>query len=368
MKEVVSVIIPVYNGECFLEETIRSIQSSTYQTLEIILVDDGSTDSSPSICKRLMVSDSRIKYYRKVNGGIADARNYGLSKATGKYLCFVDQDDLVQPNMYTELVDRIRSDSSDFALGGTGKYTGSDFSVYESYEDKVYDRQEIFETLFTPMMFGYLVPPSYPNVDRKYCSIWKCLFRTEFIRKNNIKFIKLIDFEDDHTFLSEAYLYASRISTISMVCYLWRVNLNSESYTFKYLPDLSKKQINYYKYFLNILNRYNISYRYISEWTENLDTQFVISSIENACSKNNPSTYIAKVKLIRDVSESWKNKYNASTTIRFRKGVLKKRAIYLLMKNSQYWLLPGIVGLLNFVGTRYQKSSRLTKIERSLKK
>lgn len=368
MKEVVSVIIPVFNGECFLEETIRSIQSSTYQALEIILVDDGSTDSSPSICKRLRARDSRIKYYRKVNGGIADARNYGLSKAIGEYVCFVDQDDLVQPNMYTELVNRIRIDSSDFALGGTGKYTGSDFSVYESYEDKVYDRQEIFETLFTPMMFGYLVPPSYPNVDRKYCSIWKCLFKTKFIKDYDIKFVKLIDFEDDHTFLSEAYLYANRVSSISKVCYLWRINLNSESYTFKYLPDLSEKQNKYYNYFLNILKINNISPQYISEWTENLNTQFVISSIENVCSKNNPSTYIDKVKLIRGVSENWKNKYNSSTTIRFRKGVLKKRAIYLLMKNSQYWLLPGTVDLLNFIGTRYQKSTRLTRIERSLKK
>lgn len=368
MSDTVSVIIPIYNGERFLEETIHTIQNSNYQNLEIILVDDGSTDSSSSICKKMQVNDGRIKYFLKTNGGIADARNYGLSKATGDYVCFVDQDDIVQPNMYKSMVDRIQKDKSDFAIGGTGKFTGSDFTVYESYEDCTYDRSEIFIKLFTPMMFGYLIPPMYPNLSREYCSIWKCMFRTKFIKENELKFVKLIDFEDDHTFLSEAYLHASCVSALSDVCYLWRINLSSESYTFKYLPDLKERQNSYHNYFLGKLTERVVDSSYIIKWEENLDTQFAISCLENVCSMKNPANCFEKIRELHDITLGWLSKYGQSSTIVFRKGVIKKRIIFFAMKTHLYWLLPGIIRSLNYLGSRYQKSSFLTNIERRLKK
>lgn len=88
----ISIIIPVFNGETFIEKTINNILKSTYKNIEVIIVDDGSVDRSGIICKQIQSSDSRVKYYYKDNGGIAQARNYGIERALGEYICFSDQD------------------------------------------------------------------------------------------------------------------------------------------------------------------------------------------------------------------------------------------------------------------------------------
>lgn len=89
----ISIIIPVYNVSAYLEQCVRSVQMQTYQDIEIILVDDGSTDASGSICDRLATEDERIRVVHKRNGGLSDARNVGLSYATGEYVLFLDSDD-----------------------------------------------------------------------------------------------------------------------------------------------------------------------------------------------------------------------------------------------------------------------------------
>ena len=92
-SEKISVIIPIYQVEKYLEKCIHSIIAQTYRNLEIILVDDGSTDASPAICDRFRSEDSRINVIHQANGGLSRARNVGLAAATGDYISFVDSDD-----------------------------------------------------------------------------------------------------------------------------------------------------------------------------------------------------------------------------------------------------------------------------------
>ena len=96
----ISVIVPVYNIEKYLERCVRSICAQTYQNLEILLVDDGSMDGSGEICDRLAEEDSRIRVFHKENGGSSSARNLGIREARGKYLGFIDSDDYIEPDMY----------------------------------------------------------------------------------------------------------------------------------------------------------------------------------------------------------------------------------------------------------------------------
>lgn len=96
-EPLVSVIVPVYNVERYLEECVVSLLAQTYQNIEIILVDDGSTDGSGNLCERLAATDSRIRVFHKVNGGLSDARNHGLRHASGEWISFVDSDDWVSP-------------------------------------------------------------------------------------------------------------------------------------------------------------------------------------------------------------------------------------------------------------------------------
>jgi len=99
----ISVIVPIYNIEDCLERCIESIKNQTYRDLEIIMVDDGSTDNTPELVDRVAASDSRIKAFHKANGGSSSARNLGIRNATGDYLGFVDADDYIEPDMYEKL-------------------------------------------------------------------------------------------------------------------------------------------------------------------------------------------------------------------------------------------------------------------------
>ena len=99
----ISVIVPVYNVEAYLEKCVNSILHQTYENIEVILIDDGSTDNSGAICDALAADDSRIKVLHKSNGGVSSARNLGISVASGAYICFVDSDDWLDID-YFELV------------------------------------------------------------------------------------------------------------------------------------------------------------------------------------------------------------------------------------------------------------------------
>lgn len=114
-QPLVSIIIPVYNVELYLERCIHSVIIQTYHNLEIILVDDGSPDRCGEICECLAQKDSRIKVYHKSNGGLSDARNYGMNRAHGTYITFIDSDDYIAPNYIEYLLDLLMKYNADIS-------------------------------------------------------------------------------------------------------------------------------------------------------------------------------------------------------------------------------------------------------------
>ena len=114
--EKISIIVPVYNVEKYLKTCLDSIINQTYQNLEIILVDDGSTDNSGEICEEYRKTDSRIILIHKENEGLSMARNFGLDIASGDYISFVDSDDFIARNMMEALYNRLLETQSDMAI------------------------------------------------------------------------------------------------------------------------------------------------------------------------------------------------------------------------------------------------------------
>lgn len=100
----VSIVVPVYNVEIYLDDCLKSVLAQTYSNLEIILVDDGSTDNSGAMCDAYMKIDSRIQVFHQKNGGLSAARNFGMRHASGKYIYFLDSDDYIEKNAIEELV------------------------------------------------------------------------------------------------------------------------------------------------------------------------------------------------------------------------------------------------------------------------
>ena len=109
-KGLISIIIPVYNVEPYLKRCLESVRNQTYSYLEIILIDDGSTDGSGQICDSYQDMDKRIRVFHKKNGGSSSARNLGLDKARGEYIGFVDSDDYIDEDMYESLYDNMKDD------------------------------------------------------------------------------------------------------------------------------------------------------------------------------------------------------------------------------------------------------------------
>lgn len=103
-NSLLSIIVPIYNSELYLDECLEAIKNQTYVNIEVLLIDDGSTDSSKEICKKYTESDNRFKYYFKENGGSSSARNYGLDLANGEYVAFVDSDDIVVQGIYGKCI------------------------------------------------------------------------------------------------------------------------------------------------------------------------------------------------------------------------------------------------------------------------
>ncbi len=148
----ISVIVPVYKVEKYLDKCVSSIVEQTYTNLEIILVDDGSPDNCPAMCDAWAEKDSRIRVIHKENGGLSDARNVGMAVATGEYIAFVDSDDWVDPPMYQCLYDAITTTCSDIASCGArrvwldGRPAQDVRAVNKAY---VFEQENAMEALIT---------------------------------------------------------------------------------------------------------------------------------------------------------------------------------------------------------------------------
>ncbi len=203
--DLISVIIPIYNVEKYLEECLTSIINQTYKNLEIILIDDGSTDGSSSICKKFAAQDKRIIYHWQSNKGLSGARNTGLDLATGKYLGFVDSDDYISLNFYEELYKTITQTQT--------KITCS--SIYQFKKGK--------ETLFWQYLCEenkiFTVKPD--NISLLRNSVWHHFYEIDFFKEQNIFFIEGLWFEDI-PFCWPLILSAKKIAITSKTYYVYR--------------------------------------------------------------------------------------------------------------------------------------------------
>ena len=139
----ISVIIPIYKVEAYLEKCIESVRDQTYQDIEIILVDDGSPDNCGAVCDRYQKMDERVKVLHKENGGLSDARNKGLDIATGEYVLFVDSDDFIHPNMIELLYYSLQETDADISVCGFKTVGEKDRISFDSGVKQ--GKREIFE-------------------------------------------------------------------------------------------------------------------------------------------------------------------------------------------------------------------------------
>ncbi len=142
-KELISIIIPVYNTKKYLERCIESVRNQTYKNLEIILVDDGSTDGTGDLCDEYKKLDSRIVVLHKENGGQGTARNLGINVANGEYIAFVDSDDWIEADMYEELHNNLKKYDADISCCNNGLEKTGDTGVIKCFNQEEIMREHL---------------------------------------------------------------------------------------------------------------------------------------------------------------------------------------------------------------------------------
>lgn len=193
----ISIIIPIYNAEKYIKRCISSLVCQSYHDIEIILVNDGSTDSSLSICESLAVNDGRIKTISQKNGGVSKARNTGLSWANGEFIMFVDSDDYMLPNMCEVMYNTLQDKQTDCVICGI-KETGNGLWCPEINMD--YKSMDDFKSDFTKQLTTELLSPC-----------WNKIFKKDLI--TNI-FNEKISFGEDLIFCLQYFKNCSSVSFI----------------------------------------------------------------------------------------------------------------------------------------------------------
>lgn len=226
----ISVIVPIYKVEAYLDRCVSSIVDQTYRDLEIILVDDGSPDNCPAMCDEWAQKDSRIKVIHKPNGGLSDARNAGLADATGEYIGFIDSDDYIAPEMYQTLLDRMISDDSDIATCGVEMVfeDGTPSRALTVGGQCVLSTQDAMEAIISE---SWLKQP-----------VWYKLYKSELIRDLPFPVGK---YHEDVFWSYQAIARAGRVSVFDTPCYYYVQRSGSimgTSYSLHRLDAIEAKQ------------------------------------------------------------------------------------------------------------------------------
>lgn len=241
MEPLISIIVPVYNVEKYLPECFDSLKNQSYGNLEIILVDDGSNDSSTHLCVQYAQEDRRVKVLHKKNAGLGLARNTGLEAAKGKYVAFIDSDDFVHTDMILKLYQELRDTGCDTSYCGYSHYyeDGHNIEMPALYNHKVFNKDNIIENILLEMISGI---PSAKNEVLLSMSVWHALYSLELIQKFNIRFPSEREYMSEDIIFDIAYLQKSQgVCYISEPLYFYRCD-NPNSLTHRYSLDEFEKQ------------------------------------------------------------------------------------------------------------------------------
>ncbi len=206
----ISIIVPVYNAEKDLVKCLDSVVNQTLKNVEIIFVDDGSTDNSGAICKEYAAKDDRIVYFYKENEGLAAARQDGIERAHGEYVGFVDSDDWLELNMYERMYTVATEHNADVVFCNCYKDEDKKNKYY--LEPGVYDRERIEKEILPRSLAG--ITPKGENDVIRWCN-WLRIYRMSLIKENGLKFGRGFRRSQDLQLTFESALYAEKYVSIN---------------------------------------------------------------------------------------------------------------------------------------------------------
>lgn len=289
----VSIIIPIYNGEKYIKKLYESLSKQTYQDYEIVYVNDGSHDESLNILKEIAEKDSKVRFFSQKNKGICASRNLGIRNAKGNYLIFLDQDDSIELNLVEKYVQAMNEDDVDMAVFGKIHYFITDgkieHKVYQRFDNEIVDdRKKIYDYLF--------------NVDnrKRLSTVWNCIYRKDVLINNNIFFDEYFKRGDEDGMFNIEYVLNCKKIRFSDECYY-------HYYIRKNISTITKVNYNLLNDFLHFIDKLNSLTAGIEDvYVKNMIRLYILRFYSNVykrfCRFNNK--FFDKIKFIKDTKKS----------------------------------------------------------------
>lgn len=326
-----SIVVPVYNAQLYLKKCIESLINQTLKDIEIILVNDGSSDNSLSICFDYAKMDKRIVVIDKLNGGVSSARNTGIQVARGEYIGFVDADDWVEAEMYEAMYYQMQNDQSDVCLCNFAEEKNG---VIEKIPlDIPINKNVLVKSEIINYIILNMIGPENADSNSKTImgSVCRLLIKKDFLTKNNISFPIEIPIMEDLIFCVDLFLKTEKISLNKGFYYHYIHHVNSAVRS--YYKNFDKLQRDVFNYIESKL----LNYHDIYEMAKNrLNLRYInicISSIVNELHRDNKTSIIRKFQKIKQICSDPKLQ-DIIKFINIKGYTLRKKSILLSIKKG----------------------------------
>lgn len=345
----VSIVVPVYNSEKYIERCINSLINQTISNIEIIIVNDGSTDDSLDIINKYCSLDKRIKLINKNNTGVSDSRNIGIENSTGDYITFVDSDDWIDSNyieiMYNQaLFNKCEIVMCSYIREFADHSKERKLNLQSDFLYKKDDINLLNRKLIGPTDSELKNPEGLDSLG----TVWGKLYKSELIKENNIKFIDLDKIGSAEDTLFNIYLFNkvnSLYFTDQTYYHYWKENENS--ITSNYNPKLKEQWINLFLYIQKFIDDNDKN----SDFKEALKNRICTSILGlglNECNKNNNLSFHSKVKNIKSLlnDELFVSNYK---DFNIKEFPIHWKFFYCLAKNRKAYLLYVMLNIIEFL-------------------
>lgn len=320
-KPLVTVVLPIYNVEKYLDRCINSVVNQTYTNLEILLIDDGSPDNCPIICDRWANKDSRIKVIHKENQGLGMARNTGIDNANGEYICFFDSDDYIAVNTVELSYSLARKENADIVVFGHNDVDSKN-DIVKSFVPTVGNRVYVGDEVMNEFFPDFIAPsPHSKEPPRFHMSSCWLLYSVDMLKRSGWRFVseREIISEDVYSLLA-LFQYVNKVAVLPEALYYYCEN--GASLTRKYVKNRYEQIKHFYFECLKLCDELKYPYEIKHRISEPF-ISFTIAALKQEC-QNNPSIKDAYIRVKEIINDSLIQKVltkNKNDTASFSKKI-----------------------------------------------
>lgn len=343
----VSIIVPVYNVEEYLERCLESIINQTFKNIEVIALNNGSTDNSLNILLKYAEKDKRIKVIDNYNLGVSEARNIGIREANGKYIVFVDSDDWIDKNMIEVLHSNIVQNDCDLVMCTYVREFAnhSKEKLFNLPEVNLYFNNEVKSQILRKLIGPIGSELSNPEYLDALGTAWAKMYKASILKEKNLRFVDLNEIGSGEDTLFNIYVFneVKKVILLNKPMYhYWRGNKNS--ITSRYIPNFIEKRRNYFKYIIDFIEENNLGIEYKKALNNRICTSVLGMGLLE-CSKSNNISIFSKIRNIKKIlNEDYI--YNAYKELELKYFSIHWRVFYFFNKYKlsvpSYLMINGI--------------------------